>query len=783
MRHLPAILFLSAPLLLADTLTPWQAKAIQERNASIHSIRTICKEVDEILLHLGINDTPDDYAVENRDMPTGNPGETVAEADGGMLFDAANSRVTYINNVRVNDTRAKLRCIRRLYVQLPKSTLSERQETAKDAVEHTVSAPNASSPNQETAEETVVEPLPGLPIADAPTAMASPAGDEPLDITTEEAVIDTYRNCIMLTGSTKRSPGIHIRRGADEMILHPTYKGEPPTIMADANGDIMINCGKLQLSWRDKNGAPCEMITEAEHIYYRAAEHSLLIHGKATLRTPHGFLQFDKGALIALEAASKPDKKNDGFMNQFTNVSIAGVAHAEAWGNVVATTPANPSHPAAEIHGEHLVYSAKTGNCLTEGQHCRIVYGTNSLQTDGALRLEPNGDIDLSGTNIIGSYERPAPQKGKPAIQGTFRTADTLVFSAEEGTISAPRGITLKDAYGDFSCTGPLVLHLRQSSKATAAPQVGNLNLAITRYTDISHARASGNIVAHHGNTPGAPDTELLASQADVNLITGEMTLTAASGSEAKLRMKGYEIAAASSQTPSLVELKSNGDISISGEQINATLQAKEGGARIMARQNLYLNREKGEISLGPNSRITSADGILTANGPLTATLHRATAEHARPILPNFPHLVYNYDGLEKASTSQGGTIRTEQASMQCSGPITVVMNPTPSEKDSSPTASIRHASASGHVALAGKDSAGRIIKATGDTLSLDGATGEKRLSGNKVTLADAYNTHTAFGPGAGVIIDKKNNARITGSRHTTTATRIHDQINQQKKK
>lgn len=783
MRHLPTILFLSAPLFLANTVAPWQAEAIQERNASIHSIRSVCKEVDEILLHLGINDTPDDYALENGGMPTGNPGETVAEADGGMLFDAANSRVTYINNVRVNDTRAKLRCIRRLYVQLPKSTLSERQETAKDAVEHAAPTQTSPAPGQETAEETPIETIPGLPIADAPAAMDVPAGDEPLDITTEEAVIDTNRNCILLTGSTRRSPGIHIRRGQDEVTLHPTYKGEPPTIMADANGDIMLHSGKLHLSWRDKNGATCELVTEAEHVYYRAAEHSLLVAGKASLRTPHGSLQFDKGALITLESASKQGKQHDGFMSQFTNVNISGVAHAEAWGNVVAIAPANQSHLAAEIHGEHLVYSAKAGSCLTEGKNCRLVYGTNSLQTDGALRLEPNGDIYLSGADITGSYERPAPQKGKPAVQGTFRTTDTLVFSAADGTISAPKGISMKDAYSDFSCTGPLVLNLQPSKKEVSVPKVGNLNLAIARYTDISHARASGNIVVHNGDTPGAPDTELLASEADVNMLTGEVTLAAAGGQEARLQVKGYEIAAKSSQGPSLVELKSNGDISITGEQINATLQANDGGAHIMARKNLYLNREKGEISIGPNSRITSPDGILTANGPLTATLHRAPAAEARPILPNFPHLVYNYDGLEKASTSQGGTIRTEQASMQCSGPIIVVMNPDPSKKDSSPTASIRHASASGNVALAGKDSTGRIIKATGDTLSLNGATGEKRLSGNKVTLADAFNTHTAFGPGAGVIIDKKNNARITGSRHTTTATRIHDQIEQQKKK
>lgn len=784
MRHLPTILFLSAPLLFANTMTPWQAEAIQERKASIHSIRSICKEVDEILLHLGINDTPDEYALENRGMPTGNPGETVAEADGGMLFDAANSRVTYINNVRVNDARAKLRCIRRLYVQLPKSTLLQRQEGAKDAVEHSAAQQAPPPAAQEAATEPPeVAAIPGLPMADTPATIDQPAGNKPLDITTEEAVIDANRNCILLTGSTRHSPGIHIRRGQDEITLHPTQKGEPPVIMADANGDILIHSGKMQLSWRDKDGAPCELKTEAEHIYYRAAEHSLLVDGKASLRTPHGTLQFDKGALIALESAHRQGKKDDGFMSQFTNVSIAGIAYAEAWGNVVAAATANQSHQAAEIHGEHLVYSAKTGSCLTEGKNCRLVYGKNTLQTDGSLRLEPNGDIYLSGADINGSYERPAPQKEKQAVQGTFRTTDTLVFSAADGTITAPKGITLKDDYSDFSCSGPLVLNLRANEKAGATPKVGNLNLAIARYTDISQAHASGNIIVHHGDTPGTPDTELLATEADINMLTGEVTLTAAGGQEARLRVKGYEIATKSTQGPSLVELKSNGDISITGGQINATLQAKDGAARIQAHNNLYLNREKGEISIGPHSRITSPSGILTANGPLTATLHHAPAAEARPILPNFPHLVYNYDGLEKASTNNGGTIRTEKASMQCSGPITVVMNPTPPKKDSSATAAIRHASASGNVALAGKDGTGRIIKATGDTLSLNGATGEKRLSGNKVTLADAYNTHTAFGPGASVIIDKKNNARITGSRHTTTATRIHDQIEQQKKK
>lgn len=804
MRYLPTILFLSTPLLMANTLVPWQKQAVKEREAAIHSIRTVCREVDEILLHLGVNDTPDAAAFENSSMPQGNPGETVAEADGGMLFDAANSRVTYINNVRVNDSRARLRCARRLYVQLPLSSLTDRQEGAQHALKGDNKSPKkqtASAPNKKKAPVAKTEPakaptsspapqgeatpeeLPGIPVATAPATLEMPINEEPLDITTEEAVIDTKRNCILLIGSKSKSPGIHLRRGHDEMTLQPTRNGAAPTIMADDNGDVMIKSGKLHIVWLDKDGAQSELKTEAETVYYRSAEHSLLIAGKSQISTPQGTLRFDKGAVVVLEPKEAPAKTKDGFMSQFTNVSISGVAYAEAWGNVIATSPQSGTHLAGEVRGDHLVYDAKAGTCLTEGKNCLMVYGKNKLRTNGSLRLAANGDIYLRGAEITGTYERPAAEDGKAPIIGTFRTADTLVFTAENGTITAPKGITLKDAYSDFSCTGPLVLTLQQDKNAKKAPTFGKMNLAIAQYSDISHAKASGNIIMHHGENPGAPETELRASEADINLLTGETTLTAASGQQALLRSKGYKISASSAQKPALVELAANGDIHITGEQINATLQANGGDANIFARQSLHLNRESGELSIGPNSRIAAPDGIMTANGSLTATLRRTPAEQARPIIPRYPHLVYNYDGLEKASTKQGGTLQTAQASMQCKGPISVIMNPQPVANDSSPTAAIQYASAEGSVALAGKDSTGRIISATGDKLTLNGLTGEKRLSGSKVTLADAYNVHTAYGPNAGIIIDKKNNARVTGSRHTTTATRIHHQIEQQKKK
>ena len=779
MRYIPTILFLSSTLLMADTIAPWQSQAVQERHASIHSIRNVCREVDEILLHLGINDTPDATAFENSAMPEGKPGETVAESDGGMLFDAANARVTYINNVRVSDARIRLRCAKRLYIQLPSASLLSGKSTA----DITKATPGQQTATEAEATGDATTEIPGIPMASAPATMEMPVSEGPLDITTDEAVIDTHRNCILLTGHAKSSPGILIRQGQAEVSLAPTSKGDAPIILADDNGDILLQSGKLSITWQDKEGNVSELQTEAEIVYYRAAEHSLVIDGKARIVTPQGTLQFDKGAHIALESKSPDGKEKDGFMSQFTNVRIAGILRAEAWGNVLATTPHSETRPAGEIQGEHLVYDAKAGTCLTEGKNCRLVYGKNTLMTDGALRLEPNGDIYLSGSSITGNYERPATQKNAPAICGSFHTKDTLHFSAADGTITAPHGISLKDDYSDFSCSGALVLTLKKNTVAESTSKPGNLNLAIAQYNDISYARASGGVVLHHGDVAGKPETELRASDVELNLATGEATLTAAGGNPVVLRSKGYELTAQSAQTPALVELAANGDIHITGEQINAALQDKENGARIQARESLHLNRESGELALGPQSRITAPDGILTASGALTAKLSKGSGTNAKSLLPRFPHLVYNYTGLEKAYTSQGGTIQTTQASMQCKGAITVEMNPNPPAKDNSSTAAIKFASAEGSVALAGKDSTGRIMTATGDKLTLNGATGEKRLTGHKITLGDAYNIHTIQGAGASVVIDKKNNARISGARHTTTATRIPDQIEQQKKK
>ena len=60
---------------------------------------------------------------------------------------------------------------------------------------------------------------------------------------------------------------------------------------------------------------------------------------------------------------------------------------------------------------------------------------------------------------------------------------------------------------------------------------------------------------------------------------------------------------------------------------------------------------------------------------------------------------------------------------------------------------------------------------------AIDSATGMKVLSGQRVTLGDAYNTHIITGKGAAIRIDAKNNVKIVGGSHKTHATKVREQL------
>ncbi len=761
MNRYPAFIALLPSILGIAMATDWLPSAMQERERSLSELETARQQAERDFLSLGVP-TP---AISPSDdsMPDNPGGGTVAVADGGIMFDANNSRLAYLGNVRVHHPLVQLKCKQRLYIQFPGKTVREGQEHAQDAFK----GGNAS--NQQEKSKT------------APSAASQDAGAPPLCIQAGIGVVDGAGNRLYLIGE----PGLQMQRGACRAVLSPaSQQGAPARILADANGDILAEAGELTLEWADEEGRPCRLHHKGGAMYYRAANHTLLLKGATEIQTPDGGLSCQESIQLTLRLADTPHPPAASFMGQFTGISLEGIDRGEAYGQARAFRPAIGSQPAASVAGDRLSYNGQTGECEANGNQTTLAYGDNIVVTDGPIHLAPNGDVTLQGQHIAGNYVRPGNRKGQEPIRGHFQTKGPIRFIAETGSIHLPSGIEAKDTHGRFLSGGAMELALQRDPKATLPDRekTGMLNLALATYNGIARLHATGGIDLQYTDMPGREGLLLLADTADMDLTTGEATLTATAGRQATVRHNGYSLAAHSPESASTLHLSTNGDLDMQGEEITATLPLQGGQATAYCQTRLHLARESGKLEMGRGARMEAEEGILSSRGPLVLTLAPGDPSAARPAVPHYPQLTYNFSGLRYADTQQGGTLQTKQASMQCTGAIHVEMTPPGQRNSRQPESNIRTASAEGHVALAGKDASGRTVTATGDKVTFDGATGMKRLTGNRVTLQDSHNTHIASGSGASVVIDGKNNARISGARQSTSATRIHEQIEQQKK-
>ena len=150
MKPLSAVLILSASTLHCGAEgIDFLEKAIQERQATLQFMQNNRQGADDAIKAL-IGEIP--AAPENPDttLPEQQGTETVAVADSGMLFDSDNSRLAYINNVRVTDMRLHMRCRDRLYIQFPQKTIDKGKSSAKATArpgskENTITKANRNS--------------------------------------------------------------------------------------------------------------------------------------------------------------------------------------------------------------------------------------------------------------------------------------------------------------------------------------------------------------------------------------------------------------------------------------------------------------------------------------------------------------------------------------------------------------------------------------------------------------------------------------------------------------
>ena len=228
------------------------------------------------------------------------------------------------------------------------------------------------------------------------------------------------------------------------------------------------------------------------------------------------------------------------------------------------------------------------------------------------------------------------------------------------------------------------------------------------------------------------------------------------------------------------MQMLANGDMKLHGAEITANLLSKDGATTARCKDYVTLIRAEDKLETGSSAEIHTPSAILTTNGPLKAILATSDEAPARQDKQaGGAGFRFNYNGIKEASTDSGCTLRTAQGSMQCKGPVRISMEPDSRSQDSA-LGNMKYATAAGDVAIAGKDNTGRLIRATGDLLTIDGATGMKVLSGNRVTVGDAHNTHIITGKGAAIRIDAENNVQISGSKHKTHATNVREQLNRQ---
>ncbi len=783
MRILPTPL----PLVLLPLLLPAAAAEEQPLAAPPAAAAEDCGQradesagtaarVDAVLSELGAPMAPATTAAD-APMPEATEGQSVVVSEGGMFFDATTSQIVYLHNVRLSDTRAQLRAANRLYIQLPK----QQEKPQEDA---TPTAPQPPPTAETTATAPAEKPAPSAPQAEAPAA----APQLPLEVVAYDAHVDSVANRLLFV-SGPGVPSLSFRRGDNHITL---TQGEdtPARALADEQGNILLEAPVIDVQWRAEDGTLSVFRSTGGRALYHAATHALVMDGPVTAsyRDGESTLQCSGPFCATLhpEEGAAP-RKSEGFMSQFTSMRFSGIAAASATGNVQLATRSGAEGAPMTISGDALLYNGLTGKVEVPGTPCIITYGEgacNSLQTVGSLVLESNGDIHFTGKgNIEGVYERPGREEGSTPVRGTLSAKAPLSFHAATGTVTTS-ALNCRDAEASLSCTGEVLLTLTRKTGGDALPpreKLGMVNTAIANYSGISALKATGRVRGQMLNpaTPAAPEASLSATQLEANLISGEMLLTGLRET-ASVAYQGYSLSGtADAGTPASVHLKPNGDIEVRGAEVACTVPSDKGLTTINSTERMLLAREPRSISLGAGTRIQAPDGIITTNGPMQAVLApSAQPGAARPLSPRYPHLVYDFSGLDSAETFSGATVRTPQGSMQCTQHLSILMLPPGSaESRKSALGGIRSAIATGQVLIAARDGSGRVLRAAGDRLEVDGLTGEKKLTGSRVVLEDARNRHEATGEDAAVRIDARNNARITGARHSTYATGLRGQV------
>lgn len=724
-------------------------------------------------------------------LPPTRPGESAAAADGGLFFDNNASTLTYVGNVRLRNAQLHLRAANRLFLLFP---ADDKQKAGDEARGTRQKQQPTQKPQPTQKQQQGQKPAaPSRPPAAKPgqtTTKPAPEVSLPLSIVTVNAAVDLRNGRLVLEGRSNGDPSLMFSRGESQILLHrQKEQGKSAWAYADEQGNVLLLGGELNAEWKDDSGQRWKLHCNGKFAFYRAKARELLFSGDVVVTSPQGTLHCTRSLSIFFSAGQKavppaadPSHREKKPFSQFEDMQLKEVDYIVAEGKVSLAIPSRQGQPASRITGETLHYSVASGDCNASGNNPTISFGENTLTTNEKIHLKGNGDIEIHGSNINGSYRRPIPgETPQHLLVGLYHTKGPVTYTAATRTIFLPKGLNARDEAAFFRCTGECRVVLLPATTEEEPRAKGGPNLAIAHTDGVRDVEAKGDVMMHSDASPASPVCDIRADYALLNLQIGTALFRTEQGRPVDARYGDYALAARSpSGKISHLQVLPNGDLLAKGEYVATSLPSEKGRSRATCADELRLLREKGVLLMGRAASIETPDGIMTSRGPLYAELIAGENSERNKIPAHYPHLAYNFTGVHTVKTHEGGTLRTTQASMQCEGDIIVEINP--DAKPGADRSSIRSALVTNKIRLVGKDPSGRLVRADGDRLVLDPNTGNIILTGNTVLLQDKYNIHSAAGTGARITIDPKNNMRIFGSRQTTHSVRLHEQVKQKKK-
>ncbi len=682
--------------------------------------------------------------------------DTVVDCTQGLFFDATNSFLNYLGQVRLRDPRLHLNC-ESLILQLEKRRVN--QETVQMGGQLDQPAKLDLNPNEESQSEPVIDE----------TVLTSP-----ISMDAKQVFVDMQQRRIYASGDA-----INIKHSRGEFCVKG---GDSSALIDDAEGVIYLQGAQISGFSISETGERSEFSTEG-YVLYLLDLDSLLLAKNNYVKTPQAALTCR--GLLRLKMIAEPEQGKSGGLR--LNRSYQALSYVTALDDVVITGT-HADGKTYELKGDLLSYDAQKGEFIMTGEQCSLAFDTQTMNAQGnaMARLYADGSVKVKGDDISGDYQR-ASQTNQELLTGRYQTKGEISMPAADGQLHFPSGLKAQDAELDFSCTSDLVIEFERDLSVVSKQEKSSLlvlpRLQFSNLKGIAQVYASGDVQAK-----GLGEFDMFAQgeSFSANLLAGTAQIKSKPAQWAQFTYQGAQLKARSEDAAADLQLLTNGDIIIEGDVIEGYMPDKDNqsGMFFETQKSVVLRDAESLLVMDYPVRLQTSQGIFSSQGGIQALLRKELKYAEKEATQaGFARLQFNYVGLERADAMRDSAFQSAQLSMQCDGPMHIMMTEEGQIGKDVMLKGLKYAEANGNVRFMAKDNQGDLYRATGDQLSVDGIEGTKRLSGNRVTLNSSKKAHEASGAGAQVLVDAQNNVTLSGASQTSVVSDIKEQMGEAYKK